>query len=454
MAAMEEVFDFCSRLLEQEHGVSDAYECYNCLKMKTYLKILIVELKSAQTVTKLLVDERNHVGRHNVDCARESVNTQDSHNMNVTNSENDGVWTEVRGNHTRNQQRHVSRNVKFNKERFPSEIPRGDKFSISVSNRFLPLLNGHGHQENHFGSSLNSKHKSDMEILKNNTPDRNIQHDRRDVWEQPIPTIINGVVDETGGEMYESKDYYHDRLNALSKSISENNTSGTNLLSKHKVILIGDSHIRGYAENITSVLSKKLEIFSLVKPGANSDELKVSAKNEIKDLTHTDLVIICYGSNDYERNEFPRTLTNISNFLQENNHTNILVMNVPFRHDLLNGNSVNYSIISLNRKIKRVTKAFQHSRFINIDNNRHLFTNHGLHRNKLGKQLAVYTLASTVQSLLEKKVHCPIVLEWQNQLQDDSISVSEEKVKQATTRSLSRKKRIPVTRSDDFLWET
>jgi hypothetical protein len=452
---MEEVYDFCSRLIGQEHGTSDDYECYNCSKMRTYLKMLTVELKSAQEVIKILVDERNQVDRHNADCARDSDNTQDSYFMNVINSESDGVWTEVSGNQMRNQQRCASRYARDNKERLPSEIPSGNKFSVPVSNRFLPLFNGYERQENNRELLRHNKYKSYKEIPKNNTPNRNIQHDKSDVGEQPIPTIINGVVDETSDEMYGWKDGYHqDRLNRLSKSINENNRSNTDLLKKHKVILIGDSHIRGFAENITSILSKKFEIFSLVKPGANSDELKVSAKSEIKGLTGTDLVIICYGSNDYERNEFPRTLMNISNFLQENNHTNIFVMNIPFRHDLPNGNPGNCSIISLNRKIKKVTKAFLHTRFIDVDNNRHLFTNHGFHRNKLGKQLAVHMIASCVQSLLGKKAHCPIVLEWQNKSRDNSIPVYEEKVKHTTTRSASRKKRIPVTRSDDFLWET
>jgi hypothetical protein len=78
------------------------------------------------------------------------------------------------------------------------------------------------------------------------------------------------------------------------------------------------------------------------------------------------------------------TFRNISNFIQTNNHTNIAVLNVPFRYDLPNVNSVNNSISLLNRKIKKLTKAFPHANVIEIYNNRKLFTNHRLHRNKLG----------------------------------------------------------------------
>jgi hypothetical protein len=64
---------------------------------------------------------------------------------------------------------------------------------------------------------------------------------------------------------------------------------------------------------------------------------------------------------------------------------NIVVMNVPSRYDLPNVNSVNNTISILNRKIKKLTKAFPHANVIETDDNRNLFTNHGLHRNKLGK---------------------------------------------------------------------
>jgi hypothetical protein len=150
-------------------------------------------------------------------------------------------------------------------------------------------------------------------------------------------------------------------------------------------ILVGDSHIRGYGGNLTSFLSKNYEIYSVVKPGSNSCELNDSATEEINCLSYKDTVVVCYGSNDYEWNEFSMTLRNISNFLQTNNHTNIAVMNVLHRYNLPNVNSVNNSISILNRKIKKLTKAFPHANIIEIDDNRNVFTNHGLHRNKLGK---------------------------------------------------------------------
>jgi hypothetical protein len=164
--------------------------------------------------------------------------------------------------------------------------------------------------------------------------------------EQAIPTIMNGAICVNNSEKHGFKyiDTIYDRINFLSEYVNESNINIADLSNKHRVVLVGNSHIRGYGRNLTSVLSKNYEIYSVVKPGSNFCELKDSAKEEINCLSYNDIVVICYVSNDYEMNEFSMTLRNISNFIQTNNHTNIVVLNVPFRYDLPNVNLVNNSI--------------------------------------------------------------------------------------------------------------
>ena len=67
-----------------------------------------------------------------------------------------------------------------------------------------------------------------------------------------------------------------------------------------------------------------------------------------------DLMVICSGCNDYELNEFSSTFQNITNFIKTNNHTNIILISVPFRYDLLNSTAVNSSISNVNRKLKKL----------------------------------------------------------------------------------------------------
>ena len=69
-------------------------------------------------------------------------------------------------------------------------------------------------------------------------------------------------------------------------------------------------------------------------------------------------------------------------------------MNVPFRCDLPSSVSVNRNISDLSRKLQKLVKVFPHVSFLETDNNRNLLTNHGLHLNRLGKQLVKHQIAS------------------------------------------------------------
>jgi hypothetical protein len=57
---------------------------------------------------------------------------------------------------------------------------------------------------------------------------------------------------------------------------------------------------------------------------------------------------------------------------------------------------VNSEIKSFNRKLFKLTKIFSHVSVVEIDNDRLLFTKHGLHLNDLGKELLSNKLVSYV----------------------------------------------------------
>ena len=110
--------------------------------------------------------------------------------------------------------------------------------------------------------------------------------------------------------------------------------------------------------NLKPLLSSNHELYSVVKPGYTTIELKETAKEEISQLSYDDLIVICSGTNDYELTELSLTLQNITNFVKNNNHTHIILMNVPFRYDLPNSISVNWNISILNRKLQKLVKVF------------------------------------------------------------------------------------------------
>jgi hypothetical protein len=114
-------------------------------------------------------------------------------------------------------------------------------------------------------------------------------------------------------------------------------------------------------------------------------------------------------------------------------------MNVPFKYDLPNSASVNNSIFILHRKIKKLIKALPHTSFLETDNNRNVFTKHGLHQNKLGNRLVTYQIVSFLQFYYEHKYSVPIILHWHNESHDNNILMYE-----------GNKVKVPIRSSESY----
>jgi len=98
-------------------------------------------------------------------------------------------------------------------------------------------------------------------------------------------------------------------------------------------------------------------------------------------------------------------------------------------------------------------KSFPHARFLETDNNRNLFTNHGPHFNKLGKQLVYHQIASLLLTTFEQKSSSSsIVLRWHETQNDNNQTCDVYQVKPFKRNSI-RNRKIPVTRLNDFLWQ-
>ena len=86
------------------------------------------------------------------------------------------------------------------------------------------------------------------------------------------------------------------------------------------------------------------------------------------------------------------------------------------------------------------------------DSTRILFTNHELHKNKLGKWLVNCKIVTSLYSIVEPKDCPPISLGWYEP-QNCNYSTQEENQIISVARNSSCNKKMPVTRSDDFLWQ-
>ena len=63
-----------------------------------------------------------------------------------------------------------------------------------------------------------------------------------------------------------------------------NKRNNCSVNKKHKIIYIGDSHIRGFTNVVKNLVSSNFETYSVLKPGSNSRQLLDTASQEIKKL--------------------------------------------------------------------------------------------------------------------------------------------------------------------------
>jgi hypothetical protein len=156
-----------------------------------------------------------------------------------------------------------------------------------------------------------------------------------------IPTIVKGVKSVANNQetVRETSGVNSAKINSVITNVREfintyHNRNHSPM--KHRIILIGDSNIRGYANSLEPLLKSNYNLYSVVKPGSGSNELEKSAIEEIRQLNHDDIIIL-YGTNDLDlknsmnpKGKFSCTFQNIKNFIMKYNHTNILLINMLF----------------------------------------------------------------------------------------------------------------------------
>jgi len=222
----------------------------------------------------------------------------------------------------------------------------------------------------------------------------------------------------------------------------------------------------------------------LVKPGANIATLITSRIADVNSLTKNDLIILWGGSNDVSKNNSQEVLKHLVHFVQSNNHTNIILLCAPTRHDLPEWSCVNNEVKAFNRKLSKLVKPYKHVLIVIADTDRKFFTRHGLHLNNLGKEDIASKVSMAVTSIFQKQ-NVITHLFWKNgyDISVESLSDNQAKNKSVTNangnstetaiplqtdskadqtasedisdeepRMSKRKKKPPTTKSEDFLW--
>ena len=132
----------------------------------------------------------------------------------------------------------------------------------------------------------------------------------------------------------------------------------------------------------------------------------------------------------------------------------------------------NLEIQAANRKLNGIAKAYNNVTIVETNLHRKCFTRHGMHLNKHGKEWLSKQIATQIYRLVESNSKdTPIIpLKWKiepiskqnsaNPLLEQTITcpINPNKlngsvtVETLTNRVPNRNRRLPIMKSDDFLW--
>lgn len=203
-----------------------------------------------------------------------------------------------------------------------------------------------------------------------------------DKEDQPIPTVVNGIISRNRNNNNRKIDKKH-RLKA----------------KKHRVLLLGDSQMRGCADVLKKKLNSEFEIEGIVKPGAKAKD--VLGTNIDKGMSTSDVIVICAATNDISKNEAKEGLRSIINFVKHNRRTNIIVMEILHRHDLVEWSCVNKEIEQFNRQLTKRLRLEDQVSISRLKLGRQHFTRHGMHINYKGKEVICQQIAELIQQKMD-----------------------------------------------------
>lgn len=216
-----------------------------------------------------------------------------------------------------------------------------------------------------------------------------------------IPTVINGQITSNVNKKNKGEAYKY-----------------------HKIVLIGDSHVRGLTEKVKDNLNDSFNLIGITKPNANIEAITSAQHLFTDNLVKKDFIIFCGGTRDISSNDSSRGLRSIINLAQRTSNTNVIILEVPHRFDLPHSSCVNIERKLFNNKLQNRMSTFRHVKVLKVSSDRSHYTTHGLHFNKRGKNQMANNIVNEIKSILSvHRTVSPIVLQWNN-TREQTLKVS------------------------------
>jgi hypothetical protein len=405
MAAVVNLQDTSSEIFDQEKCNLRASNCQHCVILAENLRTALEEIESTKLIIELLgsdngkhppLDDRKVNPSSNVNEVSETEQLTESPVKWLTSKTKCRKKAEVKNTYyitVANRYEHLS-NLKDSQEDVRPRIRVQDESEIHYDEQLqnicgIDATSGthglgnittiHDHNLNHQQLKLNEKTQQ---------LGKNINKSKNNYRGSDIPTILNGKIEVKNSRT------------TLNRVKHKNMNNKTQKIKQHKVLLVGDSFLRGIRDNVELTTSGKFGIYSLMHPGGDLNTILQSAYKASEDLTHKDLIFVCGGTNDFnDANEGPN-VDNITEFIQSNKHTNVIFANVPLRYGLSYYSQTNEKIRTYNRKLAEIIREHEEVTLMEMDTERKNHTRNGLHFNKLGKWWLSHKITTSIHAIL------------------------------------------------------
>ena len=193
-----------------------------------------------------------------------------------------------------------------------------------------------------------------------------------------------------------------------------------------KIVVVGDSFAKQIASELVYNLGSAFEVIGHVRPGSGMKVIMELANQEITTLTKKDMDVVWGGANDIARNEANNALTCIINSVKSRKHTNVLLVRVPTRFDLILTSCVNKEVIKYNGELHKWMKQYEHVKITNSELQRKYFTRHGMHMNLAGKELIAQSIMEHIKEHFPKRETSTITLQWKQEMDKRTASTWED----------------------------
>jgi hypothetical protein len=205
-----------------------------------------------------------------------------------------------------------------------------------------------------------------------------------------IPTIVNGdlsVINQSHGSSNDNNKWIHvrSRVKESEVKMQENKVKEIRGL-KHKILIIGDSHVRDFAGLMSASLDAHFEVCGVVKLGSCTSG---TMTDEVDKLSNNDFVMLCSGSNDISKKNPRLAFRFIVDSIEKVKHTNVILLGLPPRFDASDCSYLNNVIKHFNSKLSKLAKMFSHVTMSEMATDRLFYTRQDLHLNVLDKELVV-----------------------------------------------------------------